>query len=142
MCVRVAYGVFPQAAFDCLVAIGKSIETRPSTEGSLSMHQYVDFVVAGFASTTPHMRSATILALSRLLYQFSESMQEQQIDRIMESVHLLLQSHSREVIKSSLSFIKVALTVLHPDTFERYVCFVSLALGSYTSMRPSTGPVT
>ena len=107
------------AAFECLVAVGKSIKTRPP--GAITMQQYVDCVVAGLAAQSPHMRSATILALSRLVYQFSEDVSEAQIDQMIGSVHLLLQSRSREVIKSALSFIKVAITVLSPDDFAKYL---------------------
>jgi ribosomal RNA-processing protein 12 len=39
----------------------------------ISVRQYMEMMIAGLAGTTPHMTSATILALSRVFYEFSSN---------------------------------------------------------------------
>lgn len=52
------------------------------------------------------MRSAAVMALSRLLYEFAGTL-EPVVPRLLPAVLLLLRTKSREVIKAVLGFIKV-----------------------------------
>lgn len=55
------------------------------------------------------LQSAAVLALSRLVFEFAGQL-EGVVGRLLPAVLLLLRSHSREVIKAVLGFIKVRLT--------------------------------
>jgi hypothetical protein len=63
------------------------------------------------------LQSAAVLGLSRLVFEFAGQL-EGVVGRLLPAVLLLLRSHSREVIKAVLGFIKVggAAGVLGPWT--------------------------
>ena len=63
-------------------------------------------VMGGLVATTPHMVSACVMALARLLFEFA-GLLEQAAPRLLETVLMLLRSKSREVIKSVIGFCKV-----------------------------------
>ena len=46
---------------------------------------YFSVVVAGLAGQTPHMISATVLALSRLLYEFRDDLEPVQVQQVCSS---------------------------------------------------------
>lgn len=54
----------------------------------------------------PATQSAAVLGLSRLVFEFAGQL-EGVVGRLLPAVLLLLRSHSREVIKAVLGFIKV-----------------------------------
>eukprot|EP00039_Didymoeca_costata_P010563 m.142568 g.142568 ORF g.142568 m.142568 type:complete len:1264 (+) comp14880_c0_seq1:1287-5078(+) len=108
-----------EAAFDCLITLGNAIWENQT--GTYTLSNYVDNVVAGLAGQTPHMQSATIIALSRLLYQFTEEISKGQIEQILQSNCLLLQSNSREVLKSAIGLAKVAVVMVPLDNFEPFL---------------------
>jgi hypothetical protein len=68
--------------------------------------RFFSMVVAGLAASSPHMISCAVTALARLLFEFSSSLLHT-VPQLMPSVLLLLQSRSREIIKSVLGFVKV-----------------------------------
>lgn len=63
-------------------------------------------VLGGLVGATPHMISASVMALARLLYEFAPVLAGLVPD-LLPAVLLLLRSKAREVIKSVLGFIKV-----------------------------------
>eukprot|EP00040_Diaphanoeca_grandis_P026390 m.147691 g.147691 ORF g.147691 m.147691 type:complete len:1300 (-) comp30554_c0_seq1:33-3932(-) len=118
-----------QSAFECLIEIGKAIhavELAPNP--AITIKDYFSIVVAGLAGQTPHMMSATIVALSRLIYQFRSEMEDSQIQQVFEGITMLLQSRAREVVKSALGFIKVALGVMPTSDFELHLKGLVLGL--------------
>ena len=56
---------------------------------------------------SPHMMSATVMALARMLYEFVPQLQTS-APQLLPVILSLLRSKSREVIKSVLGFIKVS----------------------------------
>jgi ribosomal RNA-processing protein 12 len=115
------------AAYTCMIELGNAIlatadaATAAGAAAALTIQQYFELVVAGLAGQSPHMRSGTILALSRLMYQFHENMAPTQVDQVVQTVCLLMASRSREVLKSSISFVKVAITVLAIDQVAQHL---------------------
>lgn len=118
------------AAFECLIAIGtRIIELNTARAGAVpELGEYFSMVVAGLAGQTSHMQSATILALSRLLYQFREHLSQDQLDQLVEAICLLLMSGAREVVKAALGFVKVAIAVLPLDDVLRHIERIVAAL--------------
>ncbi|PWZ01178.1 NUC173-domain-containing protein [Testicularia cyperi] len=74
-----------------------------------SINEYMMMVAAGLAGTTPHMISATITAMSRLVYEFKEDMDTAMLDEMLSTVEVYLQSANREIVKSAIGFVKVAI---------------------------------
>jgi hypothetical protein len=75
-----------------------------SRKGGLVTFFYM--VLAGLAATTPHMQSATVQALARLVYEFGGEL-EAFLPELLPVVTSLARVKSREVVKSVLGFLKV-----------------------------------
>ncbi|KAF2839689.1 NUC173-domain-containing protein [Patellaria atrata CBS 101060] len=113
------------AAFDLLVAMGKKM-----AEGGLVVHskiagmpadaanaeaslaEYLTMVSAGLAGTSPHMVSASITALTRILYEFRQELKEETIVELVQTMDLFLTSPNREIVRSVLGFVKVSVISL------------------------------
>ncbi|TKY89072.1 hypothetical protein EX895_001603 [Sporisorium graminicola] len=76
---------------------------------SASISEYLTMVAAGLAGTTPHMISATITALSRLVYEFKETLEQSVLDELLSTIEVYVQSANREIVKSAIGFVKVAI---------------------------------
>ena len=113
------------AAFDLLVLMGEKMieggtvvnakvahmpDDAPSVEASLE--EYFTMVSAGLAGSTPHMISASITALSRLLYEFRSKLPEAAIVDLVQTMDLFLTSANREIVRSCLGFVKVCVLSL------------------------------
>jgi ribosomal RNA-processing protein 12 len=112
-------------AFDLLVLIGEKLKEggtivnskiphmpadAPSAEASLE--EYFTMVSAGLAGSTPNMISATITALTRLLYEFRTQLQQATVTDLVQTMDLFLTSNNREIVRSVLGFVKVCVISL------------------------------
>ncbi|KAG6014377.1 hypothetical protein E4U54_005428 [Claviceps lovelessii] len=77
-----------------------------------NIEEYFTMVSAGLAGSTPHMISASITAISRLLYEFRSSLSEQTLSDLVQTMDLFLASNNREIVKSCLGFVKVCVISL------------------------------
>jgi ribosomal RNA-processing protein 12 len=113
------------ATFDLLVQMGQKMseggvvvnakvphmpDDAPSVEASLE--EYFTMISAGLAGSTPHMISASITALSRLLYEFRNKLTEPVILDLVQTMDLFLTSANREIVRSCLGFVKVCVLSL------------------------------
>lgn len=119
------------AAFDLLVLMGNKMSAggtivqsniphmpadAPTAQASLE--EYFTMVSAGLAGSTPHMISASITALTRILYEFRAQLSEAVIEDLVQTMDLFLGSNSREIVRSVLGFVKVAVISL-PEKLVR-----------------------
>jgi ribosomal RNA-processing protein 12 len=108
------------AAFDLLVLMGEKMEeggvvinakvphmSADAPEVPASLEEYFTMVSAGLAGSTPHMISASITALTRLLYEFHGRVQESTVRDLVQTMDLFLTSNNREIVRSVLGFVKV-----------------------------------
>lgn len=120
-----------EAAYDLLVAMGEKMaeggqvvqtkvpnmpEDAPTVEASLE--EYFTMVSAGLAASSPHMISATITAVTRILYQFHTRISKETINSLLEVMDIFLQNPNREIVRSVLGFVKVEVISL-PESFVR-----------------------
>lgn len=75
-------------------------------------------VAGGLAGATPHMISATITAIARLVFEFKDSISPQMHTDILSTIVVYLGSANREIVKSALGFVKLAVHTL-PEDFVR-----------------------
>jgi ribosomal RNA-processing protein 12 len=80
--------------------------------GTANIEEYFTMVSAGLAGSTPHMISASITAISRLLYEFRSSLSEQTLADLVQTMDLFLTSNNREIVKSCLGFVKICVISL------------------------------
>ena len=63
-------------------------------------------VLAGVVGATPTMQSASVMALARLLYEFSAALVTT-VPELLPAIYALLETGDREVVKACLGFAKV-----------------------------------
>ena len=113
------------AAFDLLVLMGRKMAEggsiaqsqiphmpadAPNVEASLE--EFFTMVSAGLAGSTPHMVSASITALTRILYEFCTQLPDPFFEDLVATMDLFLTSNNREIVRSVLGFVKVAVISL------------------------------
>jgi len=115
------------AAFDLLILMGEKIvaatgstiqnskvphmpDDAPSVTANLE--EYFTMVSAGLAGSTPHMVSASITALTRILYHFREQLSAETLSDLVQTMDLFLTSANREIVRSVLGFVKVCVISL------------------------------
>ncbi|KAI4288998.1 MAG: hypothetical protein L6R35_001733, partial [Caloplaca aegaea] len=113
------------AAFDLLVLMGRKMMAggtieqskiphmdagAPRTEASLE--EFFTMMSAGLVGSTPHAVSASITALTRVLYEFHSELGSNVIEDLVSTLDLFLTSSNREIVRSCLGFTKVAIVTL------------------------------
>ncbi|XP_047128483.2 RRP12-like protein isoform X1 [Hydra vulgaris] len=98
------------AAFDLLVDIGTSLVFLSSKPKEECIEEYFKIVMAGLAAS-PHMISATLLAFTKLIFEYRYCLSSKLVGSILDTAISLLKSKSREVIKSSLLFIRAVVKI-------------------------------
>ncbi|KAI8934959.1 hypothetical protein NX059_008625 [Plenodomus lindquistii] len=120
-----------EAAYNLLVAMGEKmaeggqvVQTKvpnmpadaPTVEASLE--EYFTMVSAGLAASTPHMISASITAVTRILFQFHTRIAPETIANLCDLMDIFLQNPNREIVQSVLGFVKVEVISL-PESLIR-----------------------
>ncbi|RPB14865.1 NUC173-domain-containing protein [Morchella conica CCBAS932] len=113
------------AAFDLLVLMGEKMRAGGTVVNRRVAHmppdapdvpatldEYVTMISAGLAGSTPHMISASITALTRVLYQFKDDIGGALVGEMVSTLDLFLTSKNREVVRSVLGFVKVCVISL------------------------------
>ncbi|XP_061180059.1 RRP12-like protein isoform X1 [Saccostrea echinata] len=101
------------ASYQLLVEMGRA-KMRWNKNENEALEDYFQMVMAGLGGS-PQMVSSTLLALTRILYEFKASISMPLLETIVEQLCLLLKSKTREVVKAALGFMKVLLSA-YPDT--------------------------
>ncbi|OZJ02702.1 hypothetical protein BZG36_03856 [Bifiguratus adelaidae] len=83
--------------------------------------EYFLMVTAGLAGSTPHMISASVASLSRLLFEFKDSLAPNLVSDLLSTMHHFVISSNREIVKSSLGFVKVAIVSLEPALLQNHL---------------------
>ena len=80
----------------------------------------VQMIAAAVASNTTYMRSAALLALSRLVFEYgSKDLGVQTIlPSLLKTILLLADDPSREVTKSFIGFVRVSVSALRPEQLQ------------------------
>lgn len=119
------------AAFDLLVLMGRKMSeggtieqakiphmdpSAPKAEASLE--EFFTMMSAGLVGSTPHVVSASITALTRVLYEFHAQLNPTVIEDLVSTLDLFLTSNNREIVRSCLGFTKVAIVTL-PEELVR-----------------------
>lgn len=113
------------AAYDVLVLMGEKMSEGGTVVNSkvshmpsdappvqASLEEYFTMVSAGLAGSTPHMISASITALTRLLYEFRSRLRNETVTDLVQTMDLFLTSNNREIVRSVLGFVKVCVISL------------------------------
>ena len=82
--------------------------------------EYFKIVLAALGAQTPHMRSAAVMGLSRLVFEFArnDTTVEMFLPSLLQTVCVLFDENSREVIKSVISFVRVCVAAISEEHLE------------------------
>lgn len=121
------------SAFEVLVLLGQKMNSAggamidiskvPHMPGdaapkTANIEEFFTMAVAGLAGGTPHMISATITAISRILYEFRDALSTATLSELVQTMDLFLTSNNREIVKSVLGFVKVVVISLPRNLVE------------------------
>ncbi|XP_008063720.1 RRP12-like protein, partial [Carlito syrichta] len=114
-------------AFALLVEMGLAfLQFGPNQEEALQ--RYLVLIYPGLVGGVT-MISCSILALTHLLFEFKGLMGTSTVEQLLENVCLLLASRTRDVVKSALGFIKVAVVVMDVAHLAKHLQLVMEAIG-------------
>lgn len=120
-------------AFELLVLLGQKMESangamiditkvphmpKDAPPTAANIEEFFTMTCAGLAGGTPHMISATITAISRIMYEFREALSVATLTELVQTMDLFLTSNNREIVKSVLGFVKVVVISLPRDLVE------------------------
>ncbi|CAG79245.1 NUC173 domain-domain-containing protein [Yarrowia lipolytica] len=83
-----------------------------------NLTEFFKAVSAGLAGTSPNLVSATITGLSRILFEFKDDVPMDMLSELSQTVELFLTSQNREIVKSTLGFVKITAISLPIDLVE------------------------
>ena len=84
------------------------------------MTDYFKIILAALGAQTTHMRSAAVMALSRLTFEYARHDVSVQslLPSLMQTVAFLFDDSSREVTKSVIGFVRVCVAAMSADQLE------------------------
>ncbi|BFZ64427.1 pre-rRNA processing protein [Saitoella coloradoensis] len=116
------------SAFDLLIQMGNKMKEGGTIVQSkvvdfdddapnvnATIEEYFTMVSAGLAGNTPNMVSASVTALTRLMFEYYELLTPEFLDDLLSTLDLFIQSKNREIVKSAIGFFKVATISLPVD---------------------------
>jgi hypothetical protein len=82
--------------------------------------EYFHIVMAALGAQTPHMRSAAVMAMSRLVFEHARNDPSVHalLPSLLQTVIVLFDENSREVIKSVVGFVRVSVAAMTPEQLE------------------------
>ena len=115
------------AAFNLLVNAAKAFITVDSENGEqklalqrAKLEEYFDIVSMGLSGSTSVMK-ATIVALSRLVFEFKDQLSSKLLNNVTDNMCVLLSSNTREITKAAFGFVFVLLRILRNDQFAQHL---------------------
>ncbi|KNC98554.1 mRNA-binding protein RRP12 [Spizellomyces punctatus DAOM BR117] len=143
------------AAYDCLVAMGRKMLTGGVTEdawdmdalqralddetpgGQVNLKEYFTMVVAGLAGDTATMQSAAVSSLGRLVFEFGSRLDDAFLRELVSTVLIVMESKNREVVKAALGFVKVAVVTVPQDVLADELEHIVSSILAHTSPHKS-----
>ncbi|XP_028336947.1 RRP12-like protein [Physeter macrocephalus] len=114
-------------AFALLVEMGHAF-LRFGPNPAEALERYLVLIYPGLVGAVTTV-SCSILALTHLLFEFKGLMGTSTMEQLLENVCLLLASRTRDVVRSALGFIKVAVVVMDMAHLAKHVQLVMGAIG-------------
>jgi ribosomal RNA-processing protein 12 len=114
LCLKDSNGKTRDAAYQMLLTMAAS---------SNNIMDYINTVLAGLGAETVHMRSAVVLALSRIVFEYGRDNDQVQemLPQLLQTVLLLLGKGTRETVKSVVGFCRVCVSAIPSDRLQPLV---------------------
>mmetsp|Transcript_40077 Transcript_40077/g.45606 ORF Transcript_40077/g.45606 Transcript_40077/m.45606 type:complete len:1234 (-) Transcript_40077:9-3710(-) len=111
LCLKDSNEKTREAAYQLLLSMAKVMD---------SMESYLKIIAAALGALTPHMRSAAVMALSRLVFEYAREdvMFQKMIPSMLQTVLVLFDETSREVTKSVIGFVRICVAAMTYEQLE------------------------
>ncbi|XP_010927011.1 uncharacterized protein [Elaeis guineensis] len=106
-------------AYDVLLTISGSLKNPQSSDAESDLQRLFSMVMGYLSSSSPHIISGAISALSLLIYNDADFCLA--VPNLLPSVLVLLQNKDIEVIKAALGFVKVLVSSLQANKLPKLV---------------------
>ena len=100
-------------------------------EKRADMQDFYQIILGGYAAQTPHMRSAAVMALSRVVFEYAgegDDVTRELLPSLLRTTLLLFREQAREVIKSAVGFVRICVAAMSVEELEPLVGEVVLGL--------------
>ncbi|KAK3817586.1 MAG: hypothetical protein J3Q66DRAFT_369419 [Benniella sp.] len=116
---RLYSSVFTTTRTHCCIHTDNTSGCRPANRYQ-HIIEYFPMVTVGLVGTTPHMVSAAITSLPRLLFEFlDKDLDPTMVSEMLSTMPLFMNSSNRRIVKSALGFIKVTtISIVRPHLQE------------------------
>ncbi|XP_061228446.1 RRP12-like protein [Neopsephotus bourkii] len=115
-------------AFVLLVEMGHAfIRFGPTPQEGLE--RFLLLVYVGLTGSVT-MISCTVLALTRLFFEFKDHLELSVVEQLLQNICLLLASRTRDVVKAALGFLKVTLLLVGTKLLAKHVQGMLEAVGN------------
>ncbi|KAK7472658.1 pre-rRNA processing protein [Stygiomarasmius scandens] len=91
------------------------------TEAAANIEEFMKMVAGGLAGSSPHMISASVTAVSRLVFEFKDQISNDMKTEIFTTLSVFLSSANREIVKSVLGFIKLSIHTFPIDIIQPHL---------------------
>lgn len=111
LCLKDPNGKTRDAAYQLILSIGNHGD---------NVIQLIQMIGGALGAQTSHMRSAAVMALSRIVFECTKSNETLPtlLPSILETILVLINEPSREVMKSVIGFIRVSVAAMPIDKLE------------------------
>ncbi|KFP83509.1 RRP12-like, partial [Apaloderma vittatum] len=118
-------------AFTLLVEMGHAfIRFGPTPQEA--MQRFLLLIYAGLTGSVT-MISCTVLALTRLFFEFKDHLELSVVEQLLQNICLLLASRTRDVVKAALGFLKVILLLMDTKLLAKHVQTMLETLGNLSN---------
>lgn len=110
LCLKDSNGKTREAACQLLLAL--------ASRGDIV--EFVKVIIAALGAETSHMRSAVVMALSRIVFAqgWENELFHSLLPGLLKTVLVLIDEGSREVVKSVVGFTRICVAALPPEQLE------------------------
>uniref|UniRef100_A0A672PW35 Uncharacterized protein n=1 Tax=Sinocyclocheilus grahami TaxID=75366 RepID=A0A672PW35_SINGR len=120
-------------AYSLLVEIGNAF-VRFCGNLKDAINEYLGHVFIGLTSSVT-MITCTVLALTRLVFHYKDSIAVSSLELLLQNVCLLLSSRTRDVVKASLGFLKVLLFSMDVKVLASHIAVIMEGISNMNDMR-------
>lgn len=110
-------------AFELLVEVGNRMKNGGKINMSLidgeepnktvveaNINEYISMISANLMNDSLNLKVSTIFALTRIFYEFSDYIDDDYVNAVLEEVQSSLQSNNQEIARAAVGFIKMYIT--------------------------------
>ena len=110
LCIKAVNAKARAEAFTLVVCVAEMLlKGSEGGDAENALKEYMEVLFAGLAGS-PSLINCTLLAITRVFYEFRDIFPDAVSEMLVTNVCLLLTSQAREVVGSSLSFLRVFVT--------------------------------